>query len=36
MDIVLAEMGLERVGRLVQGEDVVCRLQLGDSYEADL
>ena len=35
LDVVLAEMDvLER--RLVQGEDVGGRLELGDGYEADL
>lgn len=37
LDVVLAEMRLQRAsGGLVEGEDVVCGLELRDGYEADL
>ena len=36
LDVVFAKVGLLRGGWLVQGEDVVCRLQLGHGDEADL
>lgn len=36
LDVVLAEVSLQRVWSLVQGEDVVGGLQLRDGDEADL
>jgi hypothetical protein len=36
LDVVFAEVGLQRVRLLVQGEDVVGGLQLGDGDETDL
>ena len=35
LGVILAKVRLRR-GRLVEGQDVVCRLQLGDGDEADL
>ena len=36
MGVVFAEVVVEGLGRLVEGEDVGCGFELGDGYEADL
>lgn len=36
LDVVFAEVVVDGVGRLVEGEDVGGGLELGDGYEADL